>query len=160
MEAIANWEPSGENFTCFTLIASFVFLFINSALFCFFAPGMLESAWFLTFHASSSRSESISISCYATPFTISFEFNLFNTPSKDLFYVKAYLLNITLLFISYRQMFFEFPPPSTNCPFGLMHIELKCLFFVEFKAVVLSSLNLPPFISYLQSIILLMELFS
>jgi hypothetical protein len=137
-----------------------VLLLISSALFYFFAPGIFESAWFLTFHASSSRSESMSISCYATPFTISFEFSLFKTPSKDLFYVNAYLLNITLLFISYKQIFFEFPPPRTNYPFGLMQIELKCLFLVEFNAVVLSSLNLPPFISYLQSIILLIELFS
>lgn len=139
-------------------MANLVFLLINSALFYFFAPGIFESAWFLTFHASSSRSESISISCYAIPFIISFEFNLFNTPSNDLFYVSAYLLNITLLFISYKQMFFEFPPPRTNYPFGLIEIELKCLFLVEFNAVTLSSLNLPPFISYLQSIILFIEL--
>jgi hypothetical protein len=31
-----------------------------------------------------------------------------------------------------------------NSPLGLMLIELKCLFFVEFKALTLSSLNLPP----------------
>ena len=49
-------------------------------------------------------------------------------------------------------MFFEFPPPITKSPFGLIARDVKCLFLVEFLAVFLSSYNLPPAISYLHSI--------
>jgi hypothetical protein len=38
----------------------------------------------------------------------------------------------------------ELPPAITNIPFGDTESELKYLFFVEFFAVYLSALNLPP----------------
>jgi hypothetical protein len=67
--------------------------------------------------------------------------------------VIANLLMRSLYLMSYRHMCFELPPPITNSPFGLIAIELKCLFLDEFFALNLSSLNLPPYISSLQSMI-------
>jgi len=67
--------------------------------------------------------------------------------------VTANLLIISLNLMSYKQMFLELPPPRIKSPFGDMDIELKCLFLVEFLAVTLSSLNLPPATSCLQSIV-------
>ena len=156
----ANCVPSGENYIFFTLIANFVFLLILFALSFVLAPGIFESALFLISQASSSRSESISISWSATSSLMFLEFSFKRTPSKLLFYVIANLLNIILFLISYKQMFFEFPPPITNSPLGDILIELKCLFLVEFLDVYLSFLSLPPSKSFLHSIIPLMPLAS
>ena len=98
--AHANDVPSGANLTLFTLIANLVFLLIVLAS--FLAPGKEVS--YLTSHASSSRSEAISKSSPVS-LLIFFELSLYKTPSRDLFYVTANLLNSSLCLISYKQIF-------------------------------------------------------
>jgi len=85
--AAAKEVPSGENLIDLILMASLVLRLITLALLGFLLPGMLMSASFLAYQASSSRSESISSSCSATPasYLIFFELSNCNTPSRDLF---------------------------------------------------------------------------
>mmetsp|Transcript_4442 Transcript_4442/g.4182 ORF Transcript_4442/g.4182 Transcript_4442/m.4182 type:complete len:233 (-) Transcript_4442:200-898(-) len=135
-------------------MASLVLLFWRAALFNCLEPGSWRSASFLSCQwSSSSRSESSSSSCSATSPFMLFEFRMCITPSRDRFWVMENLLIMSLCLKSYKQTCLEFPPPITNSPaLGLTEIALKCLFFVEFLAVTLSPLSLPPATSSRHSI--------
>lgn len=153
MVAAANYVPSGLKVMFLILTASLTLRL--SRFFAVLAPG-IAPAWVAAFVAqtSSSKSESnSSSSCYKRPPSFTFlELSLMSTPSSERFYVIANLLIIILLRTSYKQIFFELPPPITNSPLGLRSTVVKCLFFVEFLAEFLSSCRRPPCISFLYSI--------
>lgn len=154
--ATAKEVPSGLNLTLLTRTYSLVFLLTIQALLSLLDPGKFQSASFLIPHRlSSSRSESISSSCSATPasFFMSLELRSYWTPSRERLWVMANRLTMSRCRMSYRHRFFEFPPPNTKSPFGLIDIAPRCLFLVEFLAVILSSLSLPPERSSLHSMI-------